>query len=596
MKKGIKYSLIFLLVCIPIWGVIDGFIIKKIIIRQAEHAIHKKVFLDKVNIHYFPNLSLELINLKLPNPTQDNYLIVANKLSININAIALLYKALVIEEITANNTHFLDTKTLPIPLKRTTKIDAEEEEENKKVSSKLVLKDSLQSIVNNIVDTFNISDIKSNVSGTLDFNTETNKVDHIISSANSQINTKKDIILTKTNTLLYEINGIKIDQLNSIASINDARQRITKVSNTSSDLIEEIDNVDTIFTSSEQELRRLEQTVSNKIDNAFSLEIIEKNSGITSVLFSDQVKGIITNLIKKNQKKKENQKKTRKVVGKTYSFRTVKYPKFIIKICDINPKNSVNYIRGRHLGLDQNIKEPLKLNVNIGKTQLFKQLNIQINSTNRTHYQIDNTYIKGLKLAQQKLFEDSDVSVNFLQNNTTNVSFIGTIAPSSSIITSIVIQKPTYRIIQTSTKQSLLTTFFHQLDQKEIQLDVMATGPVNALNVNVDTNIIDLINEVKDGVLADKIDAIKATQEEKIEHLKKEELGGIQQKQTAFNKSYQDSINQIKFQLNEVDVQKAAIQQKIDDKKKAVENKVKSEAAKKLKTATKDTLKSLKLF
>ena len=87
MKKIIRLFLILVILFIPIWILIDGIIVKSIIIKTSEKMLKKKTFLKEVKINYIPNLSIELIEFKLPNPTEDNFIINSKSVRVNLNLI-----------------------------------------------------------------------------------------------------------------------------------------------------------------------------------------------------------------------------------------------------------------------------------------------------------------------------------------------------------------------------------------------------------------------------------------------------------------------------------------------------------------------------
>ena len=113
MKKLIKTLFLIFVISIPLWVLFDNIILKKIIISTLEKATKKEVELDAVKINYFPNLNLELHGIKIPNPMQDNYLITAKKILINIDTEALLQKSLIINTIESNDAIILDPNNPP---------------------------------------------------------------------------------------------------------------------------------------------------------------------------------------------------------------------------------------------------------------------------------------------------------------------------------------------------------------------------------------------------------------------------------------------------------------------------------------------------
>lgn len=103
-------------ISIPTWLLLDNFILKKVLILSLEKATKKEVYLENLAISYFPNIKIELKNLKIPNPFQDNYLIIAKDLLIDIDTNALLQKSIIINNITSNSASLMDASEIPVKI------------------------------------------------------------------------------------------------------------------------------------------------------------------------------------------------------------------------------------------------------------------------------------------------------------------------------------------------------------------------------------------------------------------------------------------------------------------------------------------------
>ena len=70
----------------------DGFIIKHLIINKSEELTGKKTILDNVNLYYFPNIKVDILGLKIPNPDGENYIITSKQLMLEVSLVDLLKK------------------------------------------------------------------------------------------------------------------------------------------------------------------------------------------------------------------------------------------------------------------------------------------------------------------------------------------------------------------------------------------------------------------------------------------------------------------------------------------------------------------------
>ena len=121
IKKAIRFFSIFIIVLISSLLLFDGFIIKHFIIKKSEELTGKKTIIDKVNLYYFPNIKIEVLGLKIPNPDRENYIITSKQLMIEISLADLLKKKLIINNIISDNSNFFNDSEQPISLKKKNK-------------------------------------------------------------------------------------------------------------------------------------------------------------------------------------------------------------------------------------------------------------------------------------------------------------------------------------------------------------------------------------------------------------------------------------------------------------------------------------------
>ena len=120
MKRFIQLITILILVLFSAIILFDDIIVKRLIINAAQKITNKKTELTDLNIYYLPNIKLELLGLKLPNPVDDNHLISSKKLNVEIDLNNFLQKKLVINEITSTDTVFFDRSSPIKSLSKTT--------------------------------------------------------------------------------------------------------------------------------------------------------------------------------------------------------------------------------------------------------------------------------------------------------------------------------------------------------------------------------------------------------------------------------------------------------------------------------------------
>ena len=255
MKKTIKVFVLLALISIPTWILLDNIIIRKLIISSLEKATKKEVHLEKLNINYFPNIKIELINLKIPNPYQDNYLIIAENLFIDIETNALLQKSLIINNISSNKATLMDSREQPIKI-------IVENSKNANISS------TLKKYLETSLDIYNDSEIKSTIESTFDFNNEINDLETIINSSTSLINEKKDNVLKQTTNTLYRINNINIDTIQNIDQLNETQKTMKSITQDYESITKEINDIENIYQQSDLKIKEINNNLNKRIDES----------------------------------------------------------------------------------------------------------------------------------------------------------------------------------------------------------------------------------------------------------------------------------------------------------------------------------------
>ncbi|RAP24118.1 hypothetical protein DID73_01755 [Candidatus Marinamargulisbacteria bacterium SCGC AG-343-K17] len=566
MKKLIKLILILSILFIPIWVLLDNFIIKKAIISTIQKATKKETHLNNVTIQYFP-LSIELMGFKCPNPIQNNYLITAESLKIDIDTLALLKKSLIINAITSNKAILLDNTNPPLRIMT----DSTETTEKKPKESSNVFKNTLKKSLS----MFDESEIKSNVEQTFDFSNETNEVNEVIENSRKLINTKKGAILEKTTSALYQISGINIDNITSLDQLNQTQKTVQQITEEYNKISNDIKEVEGIYRQSETKITEINNDIGNKINDAFTFEVIKDELTPSGSVLSEPSKKIIE-LIIGNLKKKTTKKETSKIVGKTYEFNTKKQPRFLLKRIEINTFDDNHYLKGLNITTSKIVTDELKLYMKLMNQPGFEKFIINISSEDKEEYSI-NSRIRNIRLKQTKLYENEDIIVNFLENKQTNIDIKGTLATSSNMLAEANIAQPTYRVISKNTNHHILSDFIPYLNNEDLNFSMKVTGEMDNLNVNVDTNLDPLMNNIQTTLLDKKIKGIKEKKQKEIDRIKKVELEKNNQKALAFTKDYEKTIKQLKFQENEILNQKEVIERRVNQKKVYIENSAKNE-------------------
>ena len=84
-----------------------------------------------------------------------------------------------------------------------------------------------------------------------------------------------------------------------------------------------------------------------------------------------------------------------------------------------------------------------------------------------------------------------------------------------------------------------------------------------------------ILNEVKTSLSEKKLKKLNEENQQEIERLKKEHLENSNNRQEKLNESFKKTLNQLKFQKNEILNEKETLERRINQKKVYIENSVK---------------------
>ena len=269
IKKTIRFFTLFIIVLTSILLLLDGLIVKHLIIKKSEKLTGKKTTIKKVSLYYFPNVKIEFSGLKIPNPNGDNYIIKSKQLTLNISLSDLLKKKFIINDIVSKNSIFFDSSEQPIEFIKTNKTYKEEpfNSFSKDFFSSLNITDSLVRF-----ETFT-NDFKPS----REFDGDYNKVNSIIATASIKLKENKDKVINLSNQTLYELNQFDINNINSITDVQAFQSKLDSININISSMNIKVDQLDQIYSESLQKISSIEASINNKINNSFSFEEIKNN-------------------------------------------------------------------------------------------------------------------------------------------------------------------------------------------------------------------------------------------------------------------------------------------------------------------------------
>ena len=130
---------------------------------------------------------------------------------------------------------------------------------------------------------------------------------------------------------------------------------------------------------------------------------------------------------------------------------------------------------------------------------------LNISSTDKETY-IVNTRIRNININKTKLYEDSNVIVNFQENRRTDIDLKGELAPSSNISIEAIIKQPNYRVINKTAKENLISEFMPYLNNQDLTFNIQLNGNLlTSPKINAKSNLDPLINTIQSTILKEKI-------------------------------------------------------------------------------------------
>ena len=583
IKKTIRFFTVFIIVLTSILLLLDGLIVKHLIIKKSEELTGKKTTIEKVSLYYFPNIKIEFSGLKIPNPNGDNYIIKSKQLTLNISLSDLLKKKFIINDIVSKNSIFFDSSEQPIEIINTNKAYKEEPSNSfsKDFFSSLNITDSLVRF-----ETFT-TDFKP----TIELDGDYNKVDNIIATASVKLKENKDKVINLSNQTLYELNQFDINNINSITDVQAFQSKLDSININISSMNIKVDQLDKIYSESLQKISLIEASINNKINNSFSFEEI-KNNDIFEKDENNYLKTKIKNYFKKlkisknNDKDQKRQDKKFDTIGKTYHFSDNESPTFLIKNIEINTLNDSDYLKSTYITLDKNYRQLFKLNFKKENSKNYKKLIINASASNTNQVSV-NVSVNEIKFNNIKLIENNNFIFNLESSKSNDLSLTGQISNSSNIVCLFEIKNPNYKIINKTPQSNQLSDLLNYFQNQNIIFEFLINGNSNNFDLTIKNNIVDIANQSKNKFMSNKITNLNMQKKRQINKQKKKNKDLLNEKVNALYNNYNTSLSASKFQLNEVLTKEAQIKEALNKKQSSFKQNVKSKI--------KDNLKSLGL-
>ncbi|MGA0242340.1 MAG: hypothetical protein ACO3K7_05040 [Candidatus Marinamargulisbacteria bacterium] len=583
MKNVIRFLLIFTLVFTGSWVVFDDFIIKKLIIHNAEAVLKKDVQLKDVSVFYFPRMGLELTGLKLPNPQQNNYLMVSDQLKITINTGLLLQKKLIVNAITSQSTQFLVPSDTLIPL-RGAKPSADASSASAS-GIQTVIRDSIKTILPG-ADLFNTSDMTDNLAKTVNFDDEWAALDTLVDQTGQALNQKKAEILNQSNIILYELNQIQTQSISTVSDIETVRTKLDQANERLLSVNTDVASLSTLYQSSSDQIDALNVSMDRKITAALSFDLPSLNVGSSNVanVVSNALANFVRRLVSKSPTPTVlSEDASGDNFGVTYDFSTNRFPSFLIESVTINTPESSDYLSAKNITWDADYRSRFQAQLSQKNKSMYRALSLQLTAETADKLRVDMR-IDGQIIPDYKLLENDDIIFMLDRNEQTQIRVSGLVSTASDVAASVAILDPTYKLINKRPNTHFLTHVVPYLNKKPLHISATVLGPLSDMDVTVDTNVTGLIHSAKGDVIQRKQQAFNRQKNRQIRALKNQKNAILNQKKAVLSTSYQSALNTSKFHQNEIENKKNGIQDRVTAKKKALKDKAKA--------AVKDALKN----
>lgn len=449
--------------------ILDGPIIRRFAIKEAEKSLGKKVDIRRVTIHYIPTLSLTLYDIKIPNPDMNNYLLTASRVHLTATWPELFKNTLFLPTIELDNAHFLDSRTQPSPFPHSSSPTASSTNDS----------------------------AKNPTQNTDTINAQLAELDTSIAALEKQREQQKKSIIDGYNTLLDKAKKLPAPDLSSLKAFQQSTKQYSTLIADSSALQKEVKAFRNLHDSNAAFIKAHKQTIYRSLDTetAAILSQIDKK-GVSST-FKDTLTAYIEQL--KQSTPFDSIATDRIVFTNTFIARLddVESTLFISRLTVNTPTSSI-YLYGENLSKYRQNNHALYALLTMTNHELIQESRISINATTDTRYTI-NGYANQITIPTFTIYETPNTTLLF-KTNTTNYFLVdGQLSATSHVTLIGAIPSPIYTTA--GQRKNLITLLAPALSKKPIDATVLLTGPYDNLDVSVSTSLDGLINRSRNSLL-----------------------------------------------------------------------------------------------
>ncbi|MGC6368075.1 MAG: hypothetical protein ACON35_08795 [Candidatus Marinamargulisbacteria bacterium] len=566
MKKTIKLLTLLFFITSMSFVLFDEYIIHKMIVSTAEKITNKKTELNDLNIYYLPDLTLELIGLKLPNPVEDNHLLISDNLTISMDVNELLKKRLIISKIFSQNTVFFDASNPPKKLPSFAN--------KKSVKARFKRFDFMAALIEKQTSSLALGDISTTVASSLSFDKEYNEIDDVISQSGQVFLTRKEQGLSLSNDILYEINQINPEKVTSINDIVSLQEKLPKIDKKINELDINTSTLKIIYDQSLLKINELNATINQKIDDSFSFNINSGDNNISSKNVDVAIR-LFSSFMNSFKKSPVINYPASTVTGTTYHFNDQNNPNILIKNIDINNPNSDDYLMARNITFVKHPASRMSILFTQKNKPNYKNLSIEYNTIQDGASSI-KLNLNEIRIPTYRIFENDKLQVNMVELSTTELFASANITDQLDMRGSFYLKSPNFRVINKQPNSHPIGSVIPYLNNKTIKFFIAMNGPLDNPNTVINTNLDTLVGDIKSQILDKKIQQFKNKRDRKATELKAQQSKKLDAKRSQLNDSFSQTEVALKFQVNELKDKLESLDRSLKQKKVYIENSVKS--------------------
>ena len=386
--------------------------------------------------------------------------------------------------------------------------------------------------------------------------------------------------ISKAPKVLKEADSLRKDVSNTIKQYNDAVKRVESEIKFVKDSTKQVEGL------IKQDVDRLESKMSlPNLDSKAIAGVLFGPDFVNSMAKYDEYFAMAKKYMPPKKDKKEVvEVKPPRGEGVNYQFGTPKsYPLFWLKHSEISSQNSQGTVSGKieNVTTDQSVvNKPTTAQIDADfPSQNLRQLKAKVSIDHRGVVKDSVQLSIGAFPVKEKALSQSDA-----------VSFIMSSATSSSVVSADLIDKSltmkldnTFSDVKykTEAKTKVVKEILDSVasDASTVTLNAKASGSIEKLNFDINTNLADIIKTAVGRVISEKINAAKKKIKDTIENKLAGNKKKVDEKLDQLKSKYQGEIDKQKSKID-------GITSKIDGKKDSAKNSVQDKG--------KDLLKGLK--